>query len=55
MMVAPESVVRSACPCCGVGCQMDLHLRDGPIYRVDAPFDSAADLQASLYTGQRPV
>jgi len=41
MMVAPESVVRSTCPSCGAGCQMDLHLRDDLIYRVEAPFDSA--------------
>ena len=41
MMVAPEKVVRSTCPYCGVGCQMDLHLRDDLIYRVEAPFDSA--------------
>ena len=41
MIAAPERIVRSTCPYCGVGCQMDLRLRDGLIYRVDAPFDSA--------------
>ena len=41
MNLAPESVTRSTCPYCGVGCQMDLHVRDGLIYRVEAPFDAA--------------
>ena len=41
MTMAPESVTRSTCPYCGVGCQMDLHVRDGLIYRVEAPFDAA--------------
>ncbi|MCB2179779.1 formate dehydrogenase subunit alpha [bacterium] len=33
--------MRSTCPYCGVGCQIDLHIRDRKIYRVDAPFDTA--------------
>ncbi|MCL4249830.1 MAG: formate dehydrogenase subunit alpha [Anaerolineae bacterium] len=33
--------MRTTCPYCGVGCQMNLHIRDGLIYRVSAPFDSA--------------
>ncbi|MCC6904600.1 MAG: molybdopterin-dependent oxidoreductase, partial [Anaerolineae bacterium] len=37
----PDDVVRTTCPYCGVGCQMNLHLRDGHIYRVTAPFDAA--------------
>ncbi|MFQ3567780.1 MAG: formate dehydrogenase subunit alpha [Aggregatilineales bacterium] len=37
----PERVVRTTCPYCGVGCQMNLHLKDGLIYRVTAPFDAA--------------
>src|SRR5215510_11813788 len=39
--LAPEHVVRTTCPYCGVGCQMNLHIRDNTIYRVTAPFDSA--------------
>jgi formate dehydrogenase alpha subunit len=39
--ITPESVVRTTCPYCGVGCQMNLHLHDNLIYRVTAPFDSA--------------
>ncbi len=36
-----NSIVRSACPFCGVGCRIDLYVRDGRIFRVDAPFDVA--------------
>lgn len=39
--ITPEHVVRTTCPYCGVGCQMDLHIRDNLIYRVAAPFDTA--------------
>jgi len=39
--LAPEYVVRTTCPYCGVGCQMNLHIRDHTIFRVTAPFDSA--------------
>ena len=40
-MLNPEKVVRTTCPYCGVGCQMDLKVKDGFIYRVDAPFEAA--------------
>jgi formate dehydrogenase alpha subunit len=40
-VLAPEKVVRTTCPYCGVGCQMQLHIKDDMIYRVEAPFDSA--------------
>jgi predicted molibdopterin-dependent oxidoreductase YjgC len=40
-MLHAESVTRTTCPYCGVGCQLDLHVRDGMIFRVDAPFDAA--------------
>jgi len=36
-----ERVVRSTCPFCGVGCQVDLHVRDDVIYRVSAPYNAA--------------
>lgn len=38
-MLQPDTVVRSTCPYCGVGCQVDLHTKDGVIYRVRASFD----------------
>ncbi len=37
----PDGVVRTTCPYCGVGCQMNLHIKNNMIYRVSAPFDSA--------------
>ena len=40
-VLSPDSVTRTTCPYCGVGCQMDLHIKEGQIYRVEAPFDSA--------------
>jgi formate dehydrogenase alpha subunit len=40
-MIEPQKTVRSTCPYCGVGCQIDLHIKDDRIIRVDAPFDVA--------------
>ena len=40
-MIDPKKSVRSTCPYCGVGCQIDLKIQDGKIYKVDAPFDVA--------------
>lgn len=39
--IAPDRVVRTTCPYCGVGCQMDLHIKDDLVFRVAAPFDAA--------------
>jgi len=33
----PERVVRSVCPYCGVGCQVDLHVAGGTVVRVTSP------------------
>ncbi|MFL5493425.1 MAG: molybdopterin-dependent oxidoreductase [Gemmatimonadales bacterium] len=33
----PDKVVRSVCPYCGVGCQLDIHVKDGEIMRVTSP------------------
>ncbi len=40
-MLLPDQVVRTTCPYCGVGCQINLSVKNGLIYRVDAPFDAA--------------
>jgi formate dehydrogenase major subunit len=34
---SPERVVRSVCPYCGVGCQVDLHVANDQIVRVTSP------------------
>jgi len=33
----PERTVRSVCPYCGVGCQVDLHVADRKVVRVTSP------------------
>jgi formate dehydrogenase major subunit len=33
----PEKIVRSVCPYCGVGCQVDLHVADNQVVRVTSP------------------
>ncbi len=40
-MLQPDRIVRSTCPFCGVGCQLELHVREGKILRVEAPFEAA--------------
>ena len=37
----PDTIVRSTCPYCGVGCQVLLHIKEERIMRIDAPFDVA--------------
>ncbi len=40
-MITPDQTIRTTCPYCGVGCQMNLHIKDNFIYRVSAPFEAA--------------
>jgi formate dehydrogenase alpha subunit len=40
-MLTPDKSVRTTCPYCGVGCQMNLKIKDDYLYAVEAPFDSA--------------
>ena len=39
-MLTADRIVPTTCPYCGVGCQIDLHVRDDLIYRVDGRFDN---------------
>lgn len=39
-MVVPEKIISTTCPYCGVGCTLELHIKDNFIYRVTSPFDS---------------
>ncbi len=41
-MITPDKTVRTTCPYCGVGCQLQLQVKDAYIYAVEAPFDVAA-------------
>src|SRR5512135_1360157 len=38
--VVADRVVSTTCPYCGVGCTLELHIKDDFIYRVTSPFDS---------------
>jgi formate dehydrogenase alpha subunit len=39
-MIKPDRIVSTTCPYCGVGCNLQLHVKDDFIYRVTSPFDS---------------
>jgi len=39
-MIKPDRIVTTTCPYCGVGCALNLHIKDDFIYRVASPFDS---------------
>jgi formate dehydrogenase alpha subunit len=40
-MIEPDRKIRTTCPYCGVGCQIDLSIKDDHIFRVEAPFEMA--------------
>lgn len=42
-MVQPDHITLTTCPYCGVGCNLELHVRDNFIYRVTSPFDSVVN------------
>lgn len=39
-MLNADRIVHTTCPYCGVGCQIDLHIKDNLIYRVNGRFDN---------------
>jgi len=39
-MIKPDRIVTTTCPYCGVGCALNLHIKDDLIYKVTSPFDS---------------
>ncbi len=38
--IVPDRIVATTCPYCGVGCTLELHVKDDFIYKVTSPFDS---------------
>ena len=42
-MIAPDRVVPTTCPYCGVGCNLELHIKDDYIYKVTSPFDAVVN------------
>jgi formate dehydrogenase alpha subunit len=39
-MIKPDKIVSTVCPYCGVGCNLELHIKDNTIFSVTSPFDS---------------
>jgi formate dehydrogenase alpha subunit len=39
-MIKADRIVTTTCPYCGVGCNLELHVRDDYIFKVTSPFDS---------------
>jgi formate dehydrogenase alpha subunit len=39
-MIKPDRIVPTTCPYCGVGCSLQLHVKDDFIFKVTSPFDS---------------
>lgn len=43
LMIKPDRIVRTTCPYCGVGCTLNLHIKEDVVYRVTSPFDAPAN------------
>src|SRR6476660_8671931 len=39
-MISADRVVSTTCPYCGVGCNLQLHIKNDYIYKVTSPFES---------------
>lgn len=39
-MIVADRIVHTTCPYCGVGCQIDVHVKDDVVYRVDGRRDN---------------
>ena len=42
-MIKADRVVPTTCPYCGVGCNLELHIKDDYIYKVTSPFDATVN------------
>jgi len=42
-MITADRTVPTTCPYCGVGCSLELHIKDDYIYKVTSPFDSVVN------------
>jgi formate dehydrogenase alpha subunit len=42
-MINPDRIVPTTCPYCGVGCNLELHIKDDYIYKVTSPFDNVVN------------
>jgi len=42
-MIAPDRIVPTTCPYCGVGCKLELHIKDDYVYKVTSPFEAVVN------------
>jgi formate dehydrogenase alpha subunit len=42
-MITPDRIVPTTCPYCGVGCNLELHIKDDYIYKVTSPFEAVVN------------
>ena len=42
-MLNADRIISTTCPYCGVGCNLELHIKEDYIYRVTSPFDSVVN------------
>jgi formate dehydrogenase alpha subunit len=42
-MIIPDRIVSTTCPYCGVGCNLQLHIKDDTIFKVTSPFDAVVN------------
>jgi formate dehydrogenase alpha subunit len=42
-MLEPDRIIPTTCPYCGVGCNLELHIKGETIYRVTSPYDSVVN------------
>jgi formate dehydrogenase alpha subunit len=42
-MLQPDRIVPTTCPYCGVGCNLELHIKDDYIYKVTSPFENVVN------------
>ena len=42
-MIKADRIVSTTCPYCGVGCNLQLHVKDDTIFKVTSPFDAVVN------------
>jgi formate dehydrogenase alpha subunit len=42
-MIKEDRVVKTTCPYCGVGCMLNLHIKENVVYKVTSPFNAPAN------------
>ena len=42
-MLKPDRIIPTTCPYCGVGCNLELHMKDETIFQVTSPFESVVN------------